>query len=149
MKAYGYIACLILGMMLGHILTMQPTPDIEVVTRTDTVTVVQPQVRDSAVVRYVTKRVPVYRNRTDTVSDTVKVVLPIVSKLYRDSNYTAWVSGVDARLDSIKFVNRTEVQRVPQRQKPWSLGVQLGMGYNGERVTPYIGIGINFRLISF
>ena len=127
--------------------------DKEIV-RADTVyrsdTVRWPIVMDSVVTRYVTRRFAVMRVDTvrqcDTLRavDTVEVRLPIVQKVYRDTNYTAWVSGYEARLDSISVRHRevtlTKVARVGSR---WGVGVQVGYGIDKTlKPTPYVGVGL-------
>ena len=131
--------------------------DKEIV-RADTVyrsdTVRWPIVMDSVVTRYVTRRLAV--TRVDTVRqcdtlravDTVEVSLPIVQKVYRDTNYTAWVSGYEPKLDSISVRHRevtlTKVARVGRR---WGVGVQVGYGIDKTlKPTPYVGVGLMYRL---
>lgn len=117
-------------------------------------TVRWPIVRDSVVTRYVTRRLAVMRvdtvRQSDTVRavDTVEVRLPIVQKVYRDTNYTAWISGYEPKLDSISVRHRevtlTKVARVGRR---WGVGVQVGYGIDKTlKPTPYVGVGLMYRL---
>lgn len=119
-------------------------------------TVKTPVVRDSTIIRYVTRRFAVTRVDTlkqcDTVKavDTVEVSLPIVQKVYRDTNYTAWVSGYEPRLDSITIANKiiTKTTTVlKNKDKRFSLGVQTG--FNVINKKPYFGIGITYNIINF
>lgn len=131
--------------------------DKEIV-RADTVyrcdTVRCPIVRDSVVTRYVTRRLAVMRVDTlrqcDTVRavDTVEVSLPIVQKVYRDTNYTAWVSGYEPRLDSISVRHRTIIERRTVRERGrWGVGLQVGYGIDKTfKPTPYVGVGLMYRL---
>lgn len=131
--------------------------DKEIV-RADTVyrcdTVRCPIVRDSVVTRYVTRRLAVMRVDTlrqcDTVRavDTVEVSLPIVQKVYRDTNYTAWVSGYEPRLDSISVRHRTIIERRTVRERGrWGVGIQVGYGIDKTfKPTPYVGVGLMYRL---
>lgn len=72
-------------------------------------------------------------------------------KTYGDSLYTAWISGYDACLDSIRLYNRTSLVKtiktkeihVKTRDCPISFGVQAGYGYP---CGAYIGIGISYRI---
>lgn len=74
-------------------------------------------------------------------------------KTYGDSLYTAWISGYDACLDSIKLYNKTSIVNTIQtkeihvktRDCPISLGVQAGYGYP---CGAYIGIGISYRILG-
>lgn len=108
--------------------------------------------------------VPVYKyiKYNDTVTichelrDTVKelVFLPREYMVYKDSTYRAVVSGVQPRLDSIEVYQRNTVQtvtktiRVPDRKR-WGLGVQAGYGYDGKRLTPYVGIGVQYDILRW
>lgn len=108
--------------------------------------------------------VPVYKyiKYNDTVTichelrDTVKelVFLPREYMVYKDTNYRAVVSGVQPRLDSIEVYQRNTVQtvtktiRVPDRKR-WGLGVQAGYGYDGKRLTPYVGIGVQYDILRW
>lgn len=120
----------------------------DIITRVDTV-------RD-------TIPVPVYTRTVDSVAvpvivpilgDTIRdtIYLPIEQKVYRDSLYTAYVSGYRAKLDSIEVYNRTNTVTIRERMKPkrWGLGVQAGYGLTGNRASPYIGIGFNYCLFQW
>ena len=94
--------------------------------------------------------VPVTVNKTDTVW----AQLPRTAKVYQDSTYRAVVSGFRPSLDTISVYQRTKVITVTNnvRIPPplWSWGVQAGLGVNaGGSVTPYLGIGIQYRLGDF
>lgn len=119
----------------------------------DTIPYFLPVARDSTVVRYVVKELPV--SRRDTASnrqDTACVAIPITQKTYGDSTYTAWVSGYEARLDSIKTYQQTKTicNTVAARRKmpPWGIGVTAGYGIGQGGLTPYIGVGVTYRLFS-
>lgn len=74
-------------------------------------------------------------------------------KTYGDSLYTAWISGYDACLDSIRLYNKTSIVNtiktkeihVKARDCPVSFGVQAGYGYP---CGAYIGIGISYRILG-
>lgn len=81
-------------------------------------------------------------------TDSVEVELPITQKEYGDSTYRAWVSGYDARLDSIKMYQPTRYITINTKQEPskWSIGLQGGVGITPKGIQPYIGIGISKRI---
>ena len=141
--------------------------------RRDTVTVIDtvvhrvPAAKDSTVVRYVTRTVPVatqsYRASRDTAnndreaipplyasasSDSATVVLPITQKMYSDTDYRAWVSGYEPQLDSIKVFPRTVTVRETIYKPPsrFSIGLQGGYGITPKGLQPYIGVGVNVRI---
>lgn len=85
-------------------------------------------------------------------SDTNAVVeIPISQKEYSDdSTYTAWVSGYKASLDSINVYNRTITKTIRIKNNDrWSLGVGTGIGYDGKRIRPYVGIGVTYSLFKW
>lgn len=129
----------------------------------DTVTYRQPIAVDSVVLRYKTIRVEVKEDnftksddREDnfpTKADSVSVEIPITQKHYADSTYSAWVSGYDPCLDSIKVYPRTEVvtitNTIKDKSKRWGIGIQGGVGYGKGGFTPYIGIGVQYNIIRW
>ena len=139
----------------------QRKPVVEKVER-DTVVVYDtifhhyPKPVDSAVVRYVTKVLPVVRydtvfrenSATEHFADTSKmmpVVIPITSKHYNTPEYDAWVSGYEPSLDSIKVYQRTEyiTERVTLSKPPnkWELDAMAGIDYDvtSQHYSPYAG----------
>lgn len=143
--------------------------------RRDTVTVIDtvvhrvPVAKDSTVVRYVTRTVPVAaqscRASRDTASvknerevmpklyasasgDSATVMLPITQKMYSDTDYRAWVSGYEPRLDSIMVFPRTVTVRETIYKPPsrFSIGLQGGYGITPKGLQPYIGVGVNVRI---
>ena len=89
----------------------------------------------------------------DHFPDTAKMVmLPITQQVYRDTTYTAWVSGYHPQLDSIEVYPRTLIVRqtaLPAaKPRRWSFGIQAGYGYTPKGVQPYVGIGININLLN-
>lgn len=86
--------------------------------------------------------------------DTVWAQLPREAKVYQDSTYRAVVSGFRPSLDTISVYQRTKVVTVTNNVRipppRWSWGVQAGLGVNaGGTVTPYLGVGIQYRLGDF
>ena len=85
-------------------------------------------------------------------SDSMVIALPIEQKRYEDSLYTAWVSGFQAKLDSIRLrlpeVQTTVTKTVVKPTPLITVGIQAGGGYGVFNRKPdvYIGVGgqINF-----
>lgn len=148
------------------------------VTVVDTVPYVKPVARDSVVVRYVRVKLPIgddkpyyaslglskpgdtflaenYAQKSaENIPDSLRVDVPIVQKRYSDSTYTAWVSGYDVRLDSIRVYTRREVVTISRTIKGEGKGgckrlgvsVGLGVGITPKGVQPYVGVGVGYRL---
>ena len=101
--------------------------------------------------------VPVYESVVDSFpfvvpvpSDTVRdtVYLPITQKIYKDSLYTAYVSGYRAKLDSIEVYSKTRAMFIRERakRKRFGLGVQAGYGFSGNKASLYVGVGVSYNL---
>lgn len=130
----------------------------------DTLRISRPVPVREEVVRYVTVRVAADSSNlanigkdsidaptaADHFPDTAKMVtLPITQKEYRDSSYTAWVSGYAAALDSIHIHRPTHYLYNIHRPAPsrrWSFGLQGGIGLTPKGVQPYVGVGFSIRL---
>lgn len=124
----------------------------------DTIPYYQPVPKDSMVIKYVTRTLPVKRrdssttNKTDTFlaenhaqkdggnippqelsddRDSMAVEIPITQQRYESDEYSAWVSGYAPCLDSIRVYPRTTVIRERERKPPnrWHIGVTGGYGY--------------------
>lgn len=90
--------------------------------------------------------------RPDTVHDSIEVPVPIVQKRYDDSLYTAWVSGFEPNLDSIRLYQPTIVETVTKtvvKSSPLiTFGIQAGAGWGVIHRQPdvYIGFGGQINL---
>ena len=83
--------------------------------------------------------------------DTVWAALPWEEKEYRDTSYRAVVEGFRPALKEIEIYQQTKIVTVTNNVRipppRWSWGVQTGVGWNpGGGVSPYIGVGIQYRL---
>lgn len=139
------------------------------VTWTDTIPYYKPVPKDSTVIRYITDVLPTISdtcNNRDNhipdscnhegifVSDSVKVSIPITSKMYEDSTYRAYVSGYRANLDSIFIFPKREAIMITKQEKckRWGIGVQVGCGFTLDakpQFSPYIGVGVSYNLFNF
>ena len=164
------VMCFIIGVIAGGALVTRCTGYVPpVIIRSDTVTVI---VRDTAfiekpteivrtIIRHDTLKNIQFVNITDSAllskfdSLDLQVQIPISQSIYRDSvenaQYTAYVSGYDAKLDSIlieclsKQTTITNTERV--KNSRFGVGVQLGVGVSPKGVAaPYIGVGVQYRL---
>lgn len=82
------------------------------------------------------------------------VFLPREYMVYKDSTYRAVVSGVQPRLDSIEIyrptITNTITKTVVQKKKTrWGIGLQAGYGFDGKKLRPYVGAGVQYNLISW
>lgn len=137
------------------------TSDTVRIERVDTIwkTDTMPVVKTERIVKYV--KVPVPIESSDTAAGKPdSLTLPVVQREYADSNYTAWVSGVAVdsfpRLDSISVKERivtretTITNTIVERKKPsrWSVGLTggYGLGLQSQRIEPFVGVGVTYRI---
>lgn len=120
----------------------------------DTITQIEP----ISVERKVVERVLVPVVDTMRIHDTLKVYLDREQVRWEDSLAVVYASGVGVQVDSVthhtsQMVITKEVRVPVVKRTHWGLGVQAGGGvaYSGGKVvaSPYIGIGINYNIISW
>lgn len=150
--AAGFIAGVVLAnIFAAHDGDSTVTACVDTVRTADTVRL--PSAKTVLPVREVVRTA--VRVRTDTVrlrdtvavADTVAVRLPVVSKEYHGGGWSAWVSGVEpVSLDSVRTERVEVVKTVRESARRWGVGIQAGAGTDGRRITPYVGIGVSWRL---
>lgn len=110
----------------------------------DTITMAAPTACAETIIRYMPYAVPI---PGDTVHDTAFVYIPITQKVYRDTLYTAWVSGYSAKLDSIEVYNKVRTISIYEKMKRKRFGIGLQVGY-GYPHGAYAGIGVSYNLLN-
>ena len=102
----------------------------------------------------------VYMPVTDTLwkHDTLYVYLEREQIQWQDSLCRVYASGINPQVDSVTHsLPETIINReisVPVKVKSrWGLGIQVGYGagVNGKQVylTPYVGVGISYNILSW
>lgn len=102
----------------------------------------------------------VYMPVTDTLwkHDTLYVYLEREQIQWQDSLCRVYASGINPQVDSVThFVQETIITReisVPVKVKSrWGVGIHAGYGagVNGKQVylTPYVGVGISYNILSW
>ena len=165
MKNLLYILGLIFGAFLVSLFWRRCADNTEVVSDTifKVIKVDRPIVRESTVVKYKVVRLPIAKDTicvssrkcicvSDTIKDSVFVQIPIEQKVYSDSNYTAWVSGYNPKLDSIS-ITHTEVSHKlvnnSKGSKRLFIGIQVGYGITPRGMQPYLGLGVSYNFFGF
>lgn len=124
--------------------------DTVTVIRTDTLLIAEPKI-EYRYIKY-SDTVTICHELRDTVKELV--FLPREYVVYKDTSYRAVVSGVQPRLDSLTVYPKTEVLmitktiKVPDKKR-WGAGVQVGAGWNGKEVLPYVGVGVQYNLVRW
>ena len=155
MRNLLYILGLIFGAFLLSLVWRRCAYETEVVTDTiiKVVKVDRPIVRESTIVKYKVVQLPIAKDTicvSDTLKDSVFVQVPIEQKVYSDSNYTAWVSGYNPRLDSINITHQEVSHKLVNNSSIGSnkrlyLGIQVGYGITPRGMQPYLGLGVSYK----
>ena len=154
----------LLGILLGFFVCMmlstykEITPNRIPVAKTDTISVTE----YNTIVDTIFVDKPKYYK--EVVRDTVQLnhfvrnedkYLVVTQKEYRDSNYVAWVSGVEPQLDSIMVFNNTEyvfktstietVKTIEDKTGKWYTGA--GLYRLGKTFVPKVNIAYQKKSI--
>ena len=159
-KGFWIVVAMLAASIAMNVWFWTSEPETETILKRDTVwrdtTIYEPQAAETVNTgRVVYIRVPMPGARDtlrDTIRDSIDVPIPIVQKRYEDSLYTAWVSGFEPKLDSIRLytpeIQTTVTKTVYEPTPLLTLGVQVGGGYGLINRQPdiYIGIGGQINL---
>ena len=140
-----YIIIGILGGLLIFSNLWRDEPEIVTKIETDTITIVKVDTLVRYEPKYITKTV------VDTlrliINETDTVYLPKEQKYYTEPNkYSAWVSGYEPNLDSIKVFNKIEYKTITNTvtndiyKKSWGLYVEGGFMYANQSFAPEVGL---------
>ena len=146
------IACCIISFLGGYDYASKHCYDVRTVTDTivkrDTIISVPDTVYRTVALGEKTVKVVVHDTLCKT--DTVTISLPFVQKQYKDSSYSAWISGYEPSLDSIRVFPKTTIIReskvVRQKDRRWGVFGGVGIGVS-DRITPCVGVGIGYRIL--
>ena len=152
------VCCILMSIALNLYFIWRGEPQPSVVVERDTVwkdtTIYKPQPAETIDIgRTVYLRIPYpVPSGRDTIHDSIDVPIPIIQKRYDDSLYTAWVSGFEPNLDSIRLYQPTIYETITKTiVKPaprLSIGIQggAGVGVFSRQTDIYVGIGAQWRL---
>lgn len=89
----------------------------------------------------------------DTLMQTVPVYVPIEHRHEKFEHGEVWYHGYEAGIDSLLAYKHTQIITIERTQKErpsrWGVGLSAGYGVGKSGLTPYIGVGIEYRLLSF
>jgi hypothetical protein len=150
-----FAAALWLSFQAGRLCRI-PSPQTNAEPKTDTLYIRDTFVRYTPV--YVTRRVvdsvivPVTVRDTVVGRDTIYVKLERQQVEWRDSLCTVYASGIRPSVDSVAHYVAERIVTVPvevRRRDHWGLGLQAGAGFGKGGVTPYVGVGVSWNLLSW
>ncbi len=116
----------------------------------DTIKVTEP--------KFITRRVvdSVLVPVTDTIRlrDTLYVFLEREQIRWEDSLSVVYASGVRPEIDSVihyaeRMVIVKEIPVVRVKKTRWGVGIQAGAGATKDGLTPYVGVGVSYNILSW
>lgn len=150
MKAWYVIVVFVLCFLVGQ---YTKKAEVELVSKTDTFIRVDtlrervPYPVYETVIQTVPELFPVYITlEGDTVREPILVPVPITQKEYLTDHYHAWVSGYNPSLDSVDVFRETAYIKERIKPRRWGLGVSAGYGVGRSGLSPYVGIGVYYRI---
>lgn len=107
--------------------------------------------------QYIIRPLPyiVWIDSSDTVHASDTCWHPREYREYKDSNYYAKVSGIDPRLEELRFYPKTVYETkyvyrdVVGKPKRWGLGLSAGYGVGRNGLSPVIAVTVNYNLWQF
>lgn len=151
----GIVVAILIGFLVGRRCGRTrpgepPTPKADTLFIRDTFKVTEP--------KYITRRVvdsipyPV----TDTIRmrDTLYVLLERQQVTWEDSLARVYASGIDPHVDSVihftqEMVITKEIPVIQVKKTRWGIGVQAGAGVGKDGLTPFVGVGVSWNLLSW
>lgn len=149
----GLAVAVLLGFLVGQRCPRNgggetPTIKVDTLVIRDTFKVTEPI--------YVTKRVvdsiPYPVTDTLRLRDTLYVILEWEQIRWEDSLSVVYASGVMPQVDSVIHHTQSLIitKEIPVIKKTrWGLGVQAGVGAGKGGLTPYVGVGVSYNLLSW
>lgn len=91
---------------------------------------------------------------TIRVHDTTFIYLEREQVVWRDSLSCVYASGIMPNVDSVRhFISHqiiTVEKTIPiTKRTHWGLGLQAGMGACKDGLTPFVGIGVSYNILSW
>jgi hypothetical protein len=146
----SYILVAVLAIIVFHAFTKRTPKQNEVIKETVTVDTVR-YIQTDTIFRYEPKYITQTLIKHDTLyftKDSI-VYLPITQKHYNEPDlYDVWVSGYEAKMDSIKTYNKTEyktIEKVITREKvvnKYELYLNGGLNAFSGTFIPKVGVSL-------
>ena len=149
----GLAVAVLLGFLVGQKCPRNgvgetPTPKVDTLVIRDTIKVTEPI--------YVTKKVmdsiPYPVTDTLRMRDTLYVFLEREQIRWEDSLALVYASGVMPQVDSVIHHTQSLImtKEIPVIKKTrWGLGVHAGYGISNQGLTPYVGVGVSYNLLTW
>ena len=91
---------------------------------------------------------------TIVIHDSVYIYMDMEKITWRDSLCEVYASGIMPQVDSVRHFTEykyvTIETAIPVKDKShWGLGINAGYGVGQGGLTPYIGIGVSYNILSW
>lgn len=91
---------------------------------------------------------------TIVIRDSVYIYMDREKITWRDSLCEVYASGIMPQVDSVRHFRKyqyvTIETAIPVKEKShWGLGINAGYGIGQGGLTPYIGIGVSYNILSW
>ena len=149
----GLAVAVLLGFLIGQKCPRNgggetPTIKVDTLVIRDTIKVTEA----ISVTKRVVDSIPYPVTDTLMLRDTLYVILEREQIRWEDSLSVVYASGVMPQVDSV--IHHTEnliiTKEIPVIKKTrWGLGVQAGVGAGKGGLTPYLGVGVSYNLLSW
>lgn len=149
------LICFEAGFQIGHKDGLfshkcEPFTKVDTLLVYDTIMAYKPIIEEKRIVE--TVKVPVIDSVT--VHDTLFVYLEREQVMWEDSLARVYASGIMPKVDSVQHFVREKiitVEHFPDVRKKfkWGLGLQAGYGVSKEGLSPYIGVGVSYNILSW
>ena len=151
----GIVVAILIGFLFGRRCPRNdqgepPTPRVDTLFIRDTFKVTEP--------KYITRRIvdsiPYPVTDTIRVRDTLFVILERQQVTWEDSLARVYASGIDPHVDSVihftqDLIITKEIPVIQVKKTRWGLGVQAGIGAGKDGLTPYVGLGVSYDILSW
>lgn len=153
LKMMGIVVAILIGFLASRGCPGLP-PETQVVTKVDTlvirdtVTVSEP----ISVTRWKVDSVAFPVRDTVRVQDTLFVYLERERVRWKDEYCEVFASGVQPSVDSVRHYisERVILKTVPVKVRSrWGVGVQAGYGASRQGLSPYIGVGVSYNILTW
>ena len=114
----------------------------------DTIVAYKPKYTTRRVVDSVLVPVPEYIERNDTIY----AVLEREQVVWEDSLARIYASGIQPEIDSVMHYRTEKVINhiIPVKASPkWGIGIQGGVGVGNGGLTPYVGVGVQYNILTW
>lgn len=91
---------------------------------------------------------------TIVISDSVYIYMDREKITWRDSLCVVYASGIMPQVDSVRHFREyqyvTIETAIPVKEKShWGVGINAGYGVGKGGLTPYVGVGISYNVLSW